>query len=253
MQKSTVTSIAQDLADPESMIAQTLKLLKIPKAPFDPNGKYTHIYVDGSPFSRRHVAGEVTIRREVGGRLHIESYRKTPDNTHNYYTIADLKCRNDELSTPVSWMVESKIAEKASGPAYMNSGLKIQGKVEKGVMKLVIGNSKHSFKLPGRYTCKLCLLDAVQQLPKLGMKEILFTMIDEYDQICPNQTLRFREKTKALVKGGDVDVYLYDHIGTATVPGTYCVDASGRLLVYVAGIQSLILSNENDHKTNYTI
>ncbi len=253
MKKKIVTSIAQDLADPESMIAQTLKFLKIPKAPFDPNGKYTHIYVDGSPFSRGHVAGEVTLQREKGGKIHIESYRKTPDSTHNYYTIADLKCRDDELSTPVSWLVESKIAEKPSGPAYMHSGLKINGKVENGVMKLVKGKSKHSFKLPGRYTCKLCLLDAVQRLPKLGMKEIHFTMIDEYDQICPNQTLRFREKSKALVKGGNVDVYLYDHVGTATVPGTYCVDASGRLLVYVAGIQSLILTKENDYKTGYIV
>ena len=121
MQKKPVTAIAQDLADPDSMIAKTLKLLKVPKGPFNPNGEYTHTYADGTPFSRRHVAGEVMIRREKSGLLHIESYRKTPDISHNYYTIADLKCRNDELSTPVSWKVESKIAEKANGPAYLNS------------------------------------------------------------------------------------------------------------------------------------
>jgi len=253
MQKKSVTAIAQDLADPESMIAKTLKLLKVPKGPFDPNGEYTHTYVDGTPFSRGHVAGEVTIRRKSGGRLHIEGYRKTPDKSHNYYTIADLKCRNDELSTPSSWEVESKIAEKANGPAYLNSGLKKRAQVKKGVLKLEEGRSRHSFKLPGRYTCKLCLLDAVQRLPKLGTKEVHFTLIDEYDQICPNQSLRIREKAKAFVKGDSVDVYLYDHIGTATVPGTYCVDASGRLLVYVAGIQNLILTKENDHKTGYIV
>ena len=252
MKTKSVTAIAQDLTNSESMIAKTLKLLKIPKAPFNPNGEYTHTYADGSPFSRHHVAGEVTLQREKNRLLHIESYRKTPDNTHNYYTIADLKCRNDDLSTPVSWMVESKIAEKPSGQPYLNSGLIINGKVENGVMKLVKGKSKHSFNLPGKYTCKLCLLDAVQRLPKLGMKEIHFTMIDEYDQLCPNQILRFREKSKAIVKNGTVDVYLYDHIGTATVPGTYYVDSSGRLLAYVAGIQSLILTKENDLKTGYT-
>ena len=252
MPKRPLPAIAQDLADPDSMIARTLRSLKIPRGPFDPDGSYTHTYADGTAFSRRHVAGEVTIRREAGGRLHIEAYRRTPDRTHSYYTIADLTCRDDELSTPDSWEVESKIAEKADGPAYLNSGLKKRAEVENGVLDLLEGKSRHTFKLPGRYTCKLCLLDAVQRLPKLGTKEVHFTLIDEYDQICPEQTLRLRGKTEAAVKGGVVDVYLYDHIGTATVPGTYCVDASGRLLVYVAGIQALILSGENGDKTGYT-
>ena len=78
-------------------------------------------------------------------------------------------------------------------------------------------------------------------------------MIDEYDQICPEQKLRFREKTKAIVKNGSIDVFLYDHIGIATVPGTFCVDSFGRLLIYVAGIQALILSSENNFKTGYII
>jgi len=234
------------------MIARTLRSLGIPQGPFDPDGDYTHTYVDGTAFSRRHVAGEVTIRREAGGRLHVEAYRRTPDRTHSYYTIADLMCRADELSTPDSWEVESKIAEKAAGPAYLSSGLKKRAEVKNGVLELREGKSRHTLALAGRYTCKLCLLDAVQRLPRLGTKEVQFTLIDEYDQICPRQTLRLRGKTKAAVRGGEVEVYLYDHIGIATVPGTYCVDASGRLLVYVAGMQALILSGENGHKAGYT-
>ncbi len=248
-----ITAIIQDLANPGSMIARTLKLLKVPENPFDPNGEYTHTYVDSSPFIKKNVAGEVTICRQPKGKLHIESYRNTTDATHKYFTIADLKCRNDELSTPSHWKIESKISDNINCPAYLNSGLKKRAKVKNGVLELVEGKSKHSFKLPGKYTCKLCLLDAVQRLPKLGTKEVHFTLIDEYDQICPEQTLRFREKSKAVVKNGSIEVFLYDHIGTATVPGTYCVDSSGRLLIYAAGIQALILSDENNFKTGYTI
>ncbi len=171
MPKKNEIPIAQDLADPESMIAKTLKRLKVPREPFDPDGEYTHTYADGSPFSPKHVAGEVTIRREKRGRLYIESYRRTQDKSYNYYTIANLKCRNDELSTPVSWQVESKIAEKANGPAYLSSGLKKRLEVKKGVLGLEEGKSRHYFKLPGRNTCKLSHLDAVQRLPKLGKNE----------------------------------------------------------------------------------
>ena len=82
------------------MITRTLKLLKIPDKSFNPNGEYTHIYADGTPFLHKHLAGKVTIRRKPKGLLHIESYRNTMDATHKYFTIAYLKCRNDELSTP---------------------------------------------------------------------------------------------------------------------------------------------------------
>jgi len=245
-------AIAQNIQHPDSYIARVLRELNMPQDAFNPVGEWSHTYIDGSSFfALGRVQGTLKIKRDMNGALHIVNSRPTVDRGYRFFTIARLESLSDELSTPRSWEVHSKIAADIDAPAYLNTGLHKRFKVENGLLSIASGAHRQTLTLKGRYTCKHALLDAVQRLPGADVPALKFTMLDEYDQPCPDQRLRLRCKTKATFKNGTGEVYVFDQIGFATVPATFCVDSSGRLLAYVAGMQSLILYSENGIKTGY--
>ena len=240
----------QDLREPTSLISRAFKRLTPPSAPFDPNAAWSHTYADISPRHFAALQGTVAVAHQPGGRLHIESYRRCP-NDYRYVTIADLQCRTDELSTPNAWEVESKVAKAAHAPAYLNTGLRKRGRVENGTLTLHEGRTRRRVELAGRYTCKWCLLAAVQRLPGLGTTEVPFTLIDEYDALCHGQVIRFRGTAKAQTKGGALTVAMYQHTGAATVPGVFYVSPNGRLLFYLGGMELLALTQVDGKKGGF--
>jgi len=250
MPKQSSNPTMQDLSDPASLISQAFKQLRPPEGAFDPDGSWSHEYRDGSSHHLKSVQGGLKIQRRPGGKLHIENYRQCREQ-YRSYTIATLQCRSDELSTPTAWDVESKVARSAAAPAYLNSGLSKRAVVEGGTLALQTGKDRRSHELNGKYTCKWCLLDAVQRLPRLGTSRVEFTLLDEYDELCPNQVLSLQGQGKARTKAGEIEVTAYQHTGNATVPGVFYVDANGRLLVYLAGMQLLVLTNADGKPTEY--
>lgn len=240
----------QDLSDPASVVSRVFKHLRPPEGAFDPDGSWSHEYRDGSSYHLKSVMGGLKIQRRPGGELQIENYRQCPDQ-YRSYTIATLQCRNDELSTPTAWDVESKVAKSTAAPAYLNSGLSKRAVVEDGRLTLQTGKNRRSHELNGKYTCKWCLLDAVQRLPRLGMPRVAFTLLDEYDELCPNQVLSLQGQGKARTKTGEIEVIAFRHTGSAMVPGVFYVDVNGRLLVYLAGMQLLVLTSADGKPTEY--
>lgn len=249
-ENTTQLSIMQDLDDPSSRISRAFMRLTPPSAPFDPDGKWEHVYHDVSSFNLKQVQGRVEVRHRPGGRLRIESFRTCP-SSYRYYTIAELECAGDAWRAPTSWTVTSKVAKRADGPACLQSGLTKDAQVKDGVLVLREGSKRRKLKLPGRYTCKWCLLDAVGRLPKSGDKKVEFALLDEYDELCPQQTMTFRGRKKVKTRTGLIEVYSYQHTGVATVPGVFYVDIAGRVLFYLAGMQLLALADVDGKTTGY--
>lgn len=250
MSKQTNIPILQDLADPASLIGKAFRLLAPPVDPFDPDGAWIHAYHDISSHNLKQLQGELTLQRRAGGQLRIESFRICPDR-YRFYTIADLQCGNDPLSTPSVWTVETKIAKTATDAPYLNSGLAKQASVKDGVLKIITGGASRTARLPGNYTCKWCLLDAVGRMAKHGTREISFTLLDEYDEPCPDQAITLRGKETAETRTGTIEVISYQHTGTGTMPGVFYLDREGRVLFYLAGMQMLALAAANGRETGY--
>lgn len=240
----------QDLSDPESFISQAFRRVVPPVSSFDPEGDWTHAYHDISSYGLKHLQGELTLQRKAGHQLRIEGFRNCPDR-YRYYTIAELQCENDPLGTPVAWKVESKVAKTASGAPYLDSGLVKQASVKGGVLTIRTGGAIRTVSLPGNYTCKWCLLDAVGRMAKKGVKEITFTLLDEYDEPCPDQVITLRGKGTAKTRSGTIDVMSYQHTGTATLPGVYYVDGAGRVLFYLGDMQLLALASADGKETGF--
>jgi hypothetical protein len=242
--------IMQDLDDPKSFISQAFKRLSPPRKPFDPNGAWTHRYHDISSLRPTWRIGEVTLQHQPNGELHIESSRNCPDG-YRYFTDATMQCAETDWRPPLSWRVHSKTAKTAGAAAHLNSGLRKQARVANGRLSIKEGTRIRKEPLPGPYNCKWSLLDGVGRLPGLGRDSVSFTLIDEYDELCPEQTITFAGKKKVKSRAGVIEVSCYQHTGRATMPGVYYVDTVGRVLFYLAGMQLLALADASGETTGY--
>jgi len=233
--------IMQDLSDPESLISQAFSSFTPPAAPFDPGGPWTHVYQDLTTRSLKNPQGELTIKHLPAGKLRIENFRNCKQGFRSY-TFADLNCNNDQLRSPNDWTVETKVSKTPDAPAHMNSGLVKKGSIAGS--KFTVKSTGHSrtVELPGPTTCKWCLLDAVGRMALLGTKEVNFSLLDEYDELCPEQNIRFTGNAKVKTRNGMIDIKTYQHTGIATVPGVFYIDSAGRVLFYMAGMQLLSLT-----------
>ena len=231
----------QDLSDPKSLISRAFSRFTPPTAPFDPDGHWTHVYQDLTSHGSGRSQGELTISHRPGGKLHVENFRNCGQG-YRSYTIADLTCNNDLLRSPRDWRVETKVSKTSGGPAYMNSGLVKSASVSNKVLTIKAAGNVRRQPLPGPYTCKWNLLDAVGRMATRGTTEVSFDLFDEYDELCPKQTIRFTGSTKVKSKNGMIEVKTYQHTGTATVPGVFYVDSAGRVLFYLGDMQLLTLA-----------
>lgn len=249
MAENKTVPIMQDVDDPESLINNAFKRLSPPAGKFDINGSWKLVYDDLSTFSFRHFQGELSLQHTSDGKLRIENYRNTPDK-YRTYNIAELQCSESDWRAPLSWNVESKVAKKPKDKAYLNSGISKKVDVKNGILTIKTMGNREEIRLPGKYNCKWALLNSIGRLKKLKIKNIEFTLIDEYDQTFPGQKISFSGKEKIKTKKGMIDIWCYQHIGTGTMPGVFYLDSYGRVLVYMAGMQMLILKEVDGVKTS---
>jgi hypothetical protein len=137
----------QELGDPKSFIAKAFAKLNPPKGPFDSEKPWSHSYQDLSTFNLS-VQGGVTLEYTLEKKLRIESYRNCVDG-YRYYTLAELIYDTNQLGTPKSWIVNSKVAKGTGKPGYRNSELVKKARVSAGVLTLVTGLSRRQEKIVG--------------------------------------------------------------------------------------------------------
>jgi len=238
------------LASGDSLISQAFARLTPPTAPHDPNGPYHHRYHDLTSHHLKWVMGSLRIERQPEDRLRIEHHR-LGNNDFKFWTITDSHCKRDALSTPRSWTVETKVSREPEDPAYLLSGLKKHAQVVDEKLELTIQKHSHTHFLPGPYTCKWALLDAVGRMAISELQEIHFTLLDEADAICPDQKVWRCGTVEAHTRSGPVQVTCYRHTGIATMPGMFYVDHQGRVLFYLAGMELLALDQANGVSTDF--
>ncbi len=183
----------------------------------------------------------MTIQHRPGGKLRVENYRACTQG-YRSCTLADLNCNNDLLRSPKAWTVETKISKGPKVPAYLNSGLLKRAVIENNVLTMSAGGNIRTVSLPGPTTCKWCLLDAVGRMAKRGTESVSFGLLDEYDELCPEQNIRFTGDAQVKTPDGMIDIKTYQHTGIATVPGVFYVDTAGRVRFYLGGMQLLALT-----------
>lgn len=246
--------IMHDIHDKTSLISRLFKSCKIPKKRFNPDGNWEHAYYGIDTYSiitnpqiirkRNKVRIKRTNQNDAMSVLSIAGERYCHSQFF-YFVDASLDCYQDEISTPKTWRYTSKVARKRSDTPYLDSGLAKEFDMRNGRV-LVKSDGKSSWlNLPGAYTCRWCLLDAVQRMPKEPGRTLHFSMFDEFDALFRDQELRYRESAHVPTADGEAEVSCFEQVGTGTEPATYWLDSFGRVLFYLSGIDLLVLGEEN--------
>lgn len=225
---------------------------------FDPRGAYVHTYDICTILNDNMFApeGEITIERipREDGHFTLKMLcdRRTIHNPHSYIVEATLDCLDDSLSTPVKWECKSKIALSPEEEPYLSSEQHKSGTFRDG--EVIITSSGDQVKrtaIPGDYTGKWCLLDAVQRMPGADLSPLHFALIDEFDEVHQDQTLSFGEAARIEMTGGPRDFHVYKHLGKGVIPTVFWVAQSGRLHFLTTGSEAYILREADGATAEY--
>jgi len=248
--KEASVPLMQDLSDGASLIARAFRRLSAPLGRYNFDGDWTHLYHEMETFGWDQVQGGLSLTHHANGLLRIEGFRYCPDG-YCYFTTAEMQGGGDLLRAPTSWRVSSKVSQTVEGTPILNSGMTKRVEVNGGGLLVEEGNRRRTVEAQGPYLCKRGLLDVVGRIRMLGMDELHFTLVDEYDEVCPGQTIRFCGTRNAETRSGTIEVSCYQHTGIGTIPGVYYVDAVGRVLFCISGMEMMVLASVDGTETGY--
>jgi len=257
---------------PLNMIKGGLGGFALPEGPFDPEGAWESVYAIATLAGNYNRVGELRLKRTPGKRgrfvLTLEHTKVSPGE-YRQRTSAELECRPDPMSTPTRWSFASETQDRHGNPVPSATLRKWAVAKKRQIRFDDDGHSARRVDTPDAFTVNWALFDAVQRLPREAFGPLLFTLIDHFDQPKGQQTLSFRTSVRLMLGGrcvkrqqymelekgrirkthwareGDrpVRLHAYDHVGRGIVPWVYWVDASGRLLFAVAGLEAYVLQS----------
>lgn len=236
-------SSGRALPFPFGALAGRLKTLAMPDGPFDPAAAWTHRYDIVHMMPPCAPIGYLTIEGRPGedGSTRLRVVQMRPVSGVEAVAVeADMVLARDELATPRSWTLFSRL--RRDNAPVAESKLKRECRLEGGRLTVVTGNTRRVREAPGPAALSWALFDAVQRLPAKAADPLKFTLIDEFEEVKPGQSLRYRGPCSLDIPGreGPLALELFDRTGPGDLPHVYARDRAGRLAVVVTGLLAYI-------------
>lgn len=213
---------------------------------FDPDGEWTHTYLvwTNHGYDRGNIdAGYLTISRsptpDGGISLDVVTEIALLDGI-GARTAARIDCRADDLTPPVSWVLDSTFTGP-SGEDLPDQNTRQSSTVSDGRLTVDIDGRTSTTSLREPTTGDWCLFDAVQRLPRDEGRAHSCAVLERMLALKANQVLRFRGGQSQ--KAGGHELTCFSRIGAATLPTEYWLDERGRLVVVVAYNMIYLLSD----------
>ena len=221
---------------------------ELPGGDFDPKGNWTHNYRIWTCYGvmmpeQNH--GTISISKSAGGEqtnLKINQVVHLDPKVRGlkHHIEADVVCKNDVLSAPVSWTLASSFT---GGPAYEKvpeidyaEKAKVNGKN----VDVTISGERFGRELSSKFTADWCLFEAVQRL-KFGMKGVLeFDFLEGLTVFKPGQKLSYRDQLPVIWNDRPALLHRFEQLGTGVWPYEYWLDQQHRLVMVVTGPRAYI-------------
>jgi hypothetical protein len=237
---------------PLDTIGQGLDRLILSSDDFDPNGEYKirfGIYTTPNPKPGR--VGEVVLSRTrtPEGNFLLTFTFKKQHTSGMTFAGGYIRMVNDPLALPDGWVFGSwlETANETILPAtrLQKQFSTVETNTEKTILrcKTTMNDDREQIEeitIDGPYALSFGLLDSVQRLPGAEMEPFSFTLIDHFDQIKPEHTLRYRGTVDVPVESETIPMTVYDQTGRGVLPLTYYVDPNGCLTAMVSGLEAYI-------------
>jgi len=213
--------------------------ISIPSESFNPAGQWKHsyqIWCAQKPLNR--YAGWITISRTpsdkgLGAILDIEkAVLQTSLTIHQ--TKAIIQCSTDQLSSPLSWQIESLLIDRKGKP-LIETRISQKARVAHGVIEVHDGQRFFRRKTPVTITSDFSLFDAVQRFTGRDTTLFRFALLEDLDLIKKNQQLAFCEETGNIEIGGKmISLHSYEQAGDGILPQRYWLDDQHRLILVLS-------------------
>ena len=230
---------------PLCSLRTVLKRFRPPAGAFAPAGPWEHVYgvytlAGRSATARR--AGVLRLRRKPDdsqARLDVR-YEKALTGGSQLVTARLRGPGDSPLATPTRWTFESLLR----GPdqsAIPQTRRRRSAAVADGTVTFADETGREQLALAGAYTVGVSLFDAVQRFAP-GARAVPFTLIDHYDQLKGDCLLSPGKKMTVTVAGDKaIPTRTVEQFGRGNMPWVYWLDAAGRLLFVVAGLEAYVL------------
>ncbi|MCL4401963.1 MAG: hypothetical protein M1436_04765 [Acidobacteria bacterium] len=243
-------------------IAPVVSSYQPPEGPFDPAGEWVqtwqHFEVPGVTAKEVYFMpqGEFRLARSKTRRGFTLDVRSSRRGTSEFYFFVDaqFECAMGPVGALESWKSFSRMARTAEEDPYLGSGLRKQGRVERGAAVIATGNHKRRVSVPVEpCAAKWTLMEAAQRFPRKTDATAHFSLLDEVDEIRGNQEFRFRLVEPVILGGKQTPLAVYEHTGTGVIPTTYWVDEANRVLFAVTGCELFVLKESCGKPARYQI
>ncbi|NLX97437.1 MAG: hypothetical protein GXY83_14815 [Rhodopirellula sp.] len=242
-----------------------------PEEPHQPSGDWRlqyGLYSLGAVRGIGRRVGDFAVCRQQRGPeafvLDIQCRRPVGPGYTSTLT-AQIEAQLAPLPIPTQWFWESEILDSA-GSRVPGSQLRRAAVLGNGRVEI---DGKRGFAVSGPCTLNWLLFEAVGRLPRAESALPDFTLLDDFDRPKPGHNLRYDKRRTVLVGqrtvpqtqleelpkgrihksvwgrtgGRPVELHAYQHTGEGIVPFLYWVDAAGRLLFAVSGLEAFVLDS----------
>lgn len=221
-----------------------------PPGNFEAVSAWTQHYVLYLLQAATHIVGDLSLKRTPKGKSDFTldvAIRRNGNSGYSQFEQAELQCTTDNLATPSAWIFDTKMAKKATDPAYLQSGRRRTATVTGSTLSIRDGFHFRKDSIKGAYANEWGLMEAVQRLPGDKTSPLAFTLVDDFDEPEPGHTLVFHTQEQVEFKTGPALLTSYLGVGPGIVPTVYWVDEHHRLIFVCTGLKVYALDTTNGH------
>lgn len=255
MQKRKRTILGSPLT-PE--VLQDLNVLEtIPAATpnFNPEKGWTHTYriwrCHGYRQSgNRHTGFLKLTSRPIAGSSSQFQVEQQIITNENFLTkiSATIQCRDDELSTPIRWELESDFFNRG-GRQLKKLHQEESAEVGHREINFKKGHFRSTQSLGRRMTADWCLFPAVQRIQFDQFRPLQFDLLEGLSLLKENQQLSKKGESGITIQGKRVKLHGYKQIGRGILPYEYWLDETNRLVLVTTFSAAYILDPQAEEQT----
>ena len=159
---------------------------------------------------------------------------------------AEVICKPNRLSTPLSWTLKSTITNKG----IENPGLNYHetANVEGQIVWLNINGEKSKRAIAQNYTADWCLFDAVQRMPFERSAPLDFDVLQGLLISKESQSLAYRPDFETHLVNQNFTLKAFDQVGFGNLPYVYWLDNNHRLRLVISSFITYLQIPEAEQK-----
>ena len=148
-----------------------------------------------------------------------------------------IKCRNNQMASPIQWKVASRFIDSDSKP----------------VSQLSVNETGSSGVGLNGSSCDWCLFEAVQRL-EFNRKTLLnFDMLEGLSLLKKDQHLSYRGLYPTKIGGENIPLHCFVQLGSGILPCEYWLDGHHKLLVVTSMNKAYIFDEQAEKITRQVI